>query len=309
LKFPDEKYIYPRGAKFDNMIYQCISKFMTLLGALPLSLGRIMGRTLGSLWYAADKKHRTLCLDNLQKSFKGKKSRKEISHLAKQVFQNTASMLFEHAWFHGMGAERFLNHVTINGLDNLIQAHENGKGVICISGHLSNWELASCLPAATGIPLSAVYKTIKYPPLDRYVKGKRNATGCVMLPLHNALDGIKESLARGEHTGLFIDQNSKKRTQSVFIDFMGRTASAYTGPARLALSTRAPVIPVFIYKKRDRFFIDILSEVPIVETGDKKRDVTENTETFHRIVENYVKKYPEQWFWIHNRWRTQPKRL
>lgn len=291
---------------FDTMVYQGISRFMTLLGALPLFFGRIAGRALGVPWYALDKKHRTLCLDNLEKSYNGKKSRKEIKGLAKQVFQNTVSMLFEHAWFHRIGAKGFLNHVTVTGLDNLTRADEKGKGVICFSGHLGNWELASCLPAATGVPLAVVYKAIEYPPFDRYVREKRSATGCVMLPLHNALDGIKASLARGEHAGLFIDQNSRKRDQSVFIDFMGRTASANTGPARLALSTKAPVIPVFIFKRKGRFFLDILPEVPLVETGDHEKDVAENTKAYHRIIETYVMQYPGQWFWLHNRWRTQP---
>jgi len=291
---------------FENSVYQGLSRFMALLGRIPYSTGVFFGRILGSIWFVADKKHRKLCLDNLSRAYAGEKTRKEIKSLARQVFNNTAAMVFEHAWFHRLGPERFVKIATINGLDHLKKAHGKGKGVICFSGHLGNWELASCLPAATGIPLAVVYKTIEYPPFDRYVKDKRNATGCVMHPLHNALDGIKESLARKEHAGLFIDQNSRQRDKSVFVDFMGRRASANTGPAKLALFTRAPVVPVFIFKENQRFTIDILPEVPLIETGYPNRDLAENTRRYHSIIETYVRKYPDQWFWIHNRWRTRP---
>ncbi|MFO7883787.1 MAG: lysophospholipid acyltransferase family protein [Desulfobacteraceae bacterium] len=290
----------------DNFVYRSLSGFMDLIGRFSSSTGRCLGRILGSVWFALDRKHRHLCLDNLNHAFAKEKSQQEIKRIARNVFNNTAAMVFEHARFYRIGPEKAAFMMNVRGLDNLNQAYAKEKGVICFSAHLGNWELATSIAVISGFPFSVVYKTIEYPPFDRYITDRRNDTGCTMLPLHNALDQIRRCLADGGIAGLIVDQNTRKRHQAVFVDFMGRKASAASGPAKLALSTGAPVVPVFFFKENNTYTLEILPELPLIKTGDHAKDIFENTRQYHSLIESYVRKYPDQWFWLHNRWRTRP---
>ena len=215
-------------------------------------------------------------------------------------------MLFEHTRFHRMKHEDFHKLFSIKGLDILMDAHAEGKGIIGITGHLGNWELLTAVSYLTNIRFSAIYKTIEFAPLDRYMTIKRSLTGCEMLPLHNALDGVKNSLAKGDLAGLIIDQNVRKRDRGVFIDFFNRKACANKGPARLALSTQAPVIPVFLYRDKKKFTIEVFERIPLIQTGDLEKDILDNTQVYHSIIEENIRKHPEQYFWQHNRWKTRP---
>ncbi|MFO7885372.1 MAG: lysophospholipid acyltransferase family protein [Desulfobacteraceae bacterium] len=290
----------------DNIIYFGISIFMCLLGFLPESVGNIMGNFLGSIWFNFDKKHRKLTIKNLKLAYKNEKTDKEIKAIAKTVFQNTAKMLFEHTRFHRTKQENLHKLFSIRGLEHLKAAHEEGKGILGFTGHLGNWELLSALAYITKIDFAVVYKTIEFAPLNRYIIKKREFTGAKMFPVHNALDAIVKSLQQGGIAGIWLDQNVRKRERGVFIDFFNRKACTTKGLARLALSTKAPVIPVFTYRADNKTFIDILPKMPLIETGNLEQDILDNTQAYHSLIEKYVRKYPDQWFWIHNRWKTRP---
>lgn len=279
---------------------------MSFLGMIPEPVSNQLGNFIGSIWFFLDKKHRTLTMNNIKKAYGSRKSNKEIKILAKNVFKNTAKMLFEHARFHRMKHEDFSGLFSITGLEHLKAAHAEGKGVLCFSGHLGNWELLATLAYITQIKFSVIYKTIEFAPMDRYITKTREFTGCNMLPLHNALDQVIISLGRGDMIGLIVDQNVRKRNRAVFIDFFDRKASATKGLAKLALSTKAPVVPLFIFKDKGRTKIEILPKVPLIQTDDIEQDIFDNTQVYHSIIEKYVRKYPEQWFWLHNRWKTRP---
>ncbi|MCK5543240.1 MAG: lysophospholipid acyltransferase family protein [Desulfobacterales bacterium] len=291
----------------DNIIYFGISTFMSLLGMIPKSIGDRMGYFLGSVWFFLDRKHRKLTINNIKQAYKDEKNDKEIKKIAKTVFKNTARMLFEHTRFHRMKHEDFHDLFSITGLDNLKAAHREGKGILCFSGHLGNWELLSALPYITKIGFSVIYKTVEFAPVDKYITKKREFTGCYMLPLHNALEEVMKSLKRGDMVGLIVDQNVRKRNRGVFIDFFGRKAIATKGLAKLALSTKAPVVPIFIFRdNKGKVNIDILPKMLLIQTQDEEKDLFDNTQIYHSLIEEYVKKYPEQYFWVHNRWKTRP---
>ncbi|MCD4741880.1 MAG: lysophospholipid acyltransferase family protein [Desulfobacteraceae bacterium] len=292
----------------DNIIYFGISTFMSLLGMIPISIGNMMGDIIGSTWFFLDKKHRTLTISNIQHAYENEKNEKEIKLIAKKVFKNSARMLFEHTKFHRMKREDLHKMFSITGLDNLKAAHEEGKGILGFTGHLGNWELLSALAYITKIDFAVVYKTIEFAPLNRYIIKKREFTGAKMFPVHNALDAIVKSLKQGSLAGIWLDQNVRKRERGVFINFFNQKACTTKGLARLALSTKAPVIPVFTFKDKGKTHIVILPKMPLIKTKDMEKDILDNTQAYHSVIEKYVRKYPEQWFWIHNRWKTRPLR-
>ncbi len=290
----------------DSIIYHGLSIFMSLLGKIPESIGNFMGDTLGSIWFLIDKKHRTLTISNIKHAYASEKKDTEIRQLAKKVFRNSSRILFEHARFHSMKRENMHTFFSITGLENLEAAHAEGKGILCFSGHLGNWELLSALAYITKIEFAVVYKKIKFAPMDRYIMKKREFTGSNMFPVHNALDEIVKSLKNGGAAGLYVDQNVRKRSRGVFIDFLNRKACTTKGLARLALSTKAPVIPIFTFKDRGNTNIVILPKMPLIQTNDMEKDILDNTQAYHAVIEKYIRKYPEQWFWVHNRWKTRP---
>jgi KDO2-lipid IV(A) lauroyltransferase len=279
---------------------------MSMIGMIPAPIGKIMGDLLGSFWFFIDKKHRTLTISNIKNAFGNGKSNREIKALAKDAFKNTAGMLFEHTRFHRMRREDLHKIFSITGLENLKAAHEEGKGILGFTGHLGNWELLSALAYITKIDFAVVYKTIGFAPLNRYIIKKREFTGAKMFPVHNALDAIVKSLNKGNIAGIWLDQNVRKRKRGVFINFFDRKACTTKGLARLALSTKAPVIPIFTFKDKGKTHITILPKIPLIKTQDMEKDILDNTQTYHSVIEEYVRKYPEQYFWQHNRWKTRP---
>lgn len=290
----------------EKLLGHTLSVATFILGLIPPAMGRLLGKYLGRIWFDLDKKHRKITLDSLAHAYEKEMTVYDRWLTARRVFENTATMLFEHTWFHRLGPGRYWKYFRISGIEHFWAAYAKGRGVLCFSGHLGNWELASVLCRFTGVPFSVVYKTIESPVSDNYIKSKRASSGCRMIPVHNAMDHILESLAKGEVAGLIIDQNSRKREHSVFVDFFGRKASANTGLAWIALRTKAPVLPVLTYRKNDRMHLDILPEISMVQTGDQDHDILVNTQACHSVIEDYIRQYPDQWLWLHNRWKTRP---
>lgn len=290
----------------EKLMGRALSGCTSFLGLLSPSIGRLLGKSLGRVWFALDKEHRKITLGSLGHAYATKMGRHDRWLLARRVFENTATMLFEHTRFHRMDPGRYWEFFEIKGLDNLRAAHAKGRGVLCFSGHLGNWELAIVLCRLTTVPFSVVYKPIGSSVVDDYVKSKRASFGCKVLPLHNAMEGVLKNLAKGEAVGLVVDQNSRKRERSVFVNFFGRKASANTGLAWIALHTNSPVVPIIIYRENGRMHIDILPEMSMVRTDDQAHDILVNTQACHSLIENYVRQYPDQWLWLHNRWKTRP---
>ncbi|SMC44760.1 KDO2-lipid IV(A) lauroyltransferase [Desulfocicer vacuolatum DSM 3385] len=290
----------------EKLVFQLLSGTMSVLGLLSPPTGRFLGKVLGRIWFCFDKKHKRITLNSLGHTYSKKMSFQTRWKLARKVFENTATMLFEHARFHRMPPHDYGDFFEVIGIHHFKAAQAKGRGILCFSGHLGNWEQAVAVAHLTGVPFSVVYKKIESPVMEAYLKAKRASTGCNMLPLHNALDGIFATLARGEAAGLIVDQNSRKRHHSVFIDFLGRKASANTGLARIALDSGAPVIPILTYRKNNQTYLEFFPEIPLIKTNDKNADILANTQAFHAVIESNIKKYPDQWFWIHNRWKTRP---
>ncbi|PIE61573.1 MAG: hypothetical protein CSA29_02620 [Desulfobacterales bacterium] len=290
----------------EKILNHALSMGIVVLGMLSPAMGRFFGKCLGRIWFGLDKKHRSIALDGLSHAFASEMGNHERWLMARRVFENMATILFEHAWFHRMDPKQYWRTFEIKGIHNFWAAHAKGKGVLCFSGHLGNWEVATALCSIIDVPFSIVYKTISSPVLDRYIKSKRSATGGTLIPKHNAMNSLFECLERGEAVGLVVDQNSINRKHSVFVDFFGRKASANTGLALIAHRTKAPVVPIFIYRKNGRLCLDILPEMAMVRTGDRVHDIQVNTQAIHSLIETYIRKYPDQWLWLHNRWKTRP---
>jgi len=282
-----------------------IEMLFKLLGLIPRKWTFGLGNRLGHFLYLVDKKHREIVLNNLTRAFGREKNRYEIEMLAKQVFKNAFQIVFEIGWSLNLDEKRLMEYFTIEGRSHFKNAYEKGQGVLVLTGHFGNWELLSVIGAMLAYPLSVLYRPLDFKPLDRFFVNLRTRFGGKVIPLKRSMFEILKSLGRGEMVVLLMDQNVDWY-EGVFVDFLGHRACTNKGLALLALKTRVPVVPVFMVREKGGFTAKFLPEIPLKISGDKTRDVEDNTQQYNQVIESFLRRYPDQWFWLHQRWKTRP---
>lgn len=292
---------------FDSVVYRAIYGLFFLLGLIPEKRAERIAESLGGFWYQLDRRHRKVALENLELAFGKEMSQDQIVELSRKAFDHIALVPFEMGrslrWTKSDIDERF----RIYGVHHLAKAHAKGKGTLILTCHMGNWEFLPTSMAASGFQIVAAYRPLDFAPLDRFILEMRERFGCRMYATKKAKRGLVEELAMGHVVGLLSDQNATKPHQGVFVDFFGKKASAHNGMAKLALATGAPVVPYFVARDGKYVHGEFGPEIPLVNTGDLEADVLTNTQNFSYVIERMIRKYPEQWFWVHRRWKTRPK--
>ncbi len=288
------------------LAYKIIWMFFLLLGLVPEPLAERMAHVLGGIWYRMDRRHRDVALENMAIVFGDTMSREEMIALSRRSFDHIALVPFEMGRSLRWNWRAIEARFRVYGAGHIKAAHDKGKGVLVLTCHIGNWEFLPLSMITSGYRIAAVYRPLDFKPMDRFILEMRERFGCCMYPTKHARRGILAALGKGHIVGLLSDQNAAKRHQGVFIDVFGKKASAHSGIAQLALSTGAPVVPYFV--ARDGQFIrgEFGAEIPLVNTGNFESDVRANTQNFGYAMEKMIRKYPEQWFWVHRRWKTRP---
>jgi len=280
--------------------------FLSVINLIPLKWRISLFEGLSRLIYALDDRHRRIALRGLTLAFP-EKGLKERDAIARGAFRNLARVTAEFFSLPRLNEKNFTRYITFEGLENFQNAYRKGKGIIFLTAHFGNWEwMAALFPLQSHHPLHVVVRPLDSGFLDSLVEQVRTTTGNQAIPKQKAMGQILRLLKRGEMVGILLDQNMAWQ-EGVFVDFFGEKACTNTGMALLALKTEAPLLPAFNIRQRDgRYRVIIEPEVPLIRTGDKDRDVLENTQRFTQIIERYVREYPDHWLWIHQRWKTRP---
>jgi len=289
----------------ERTVYKGIKILFRLLGLIPQKWQRLSADFLGRIIFLADRRHRRIVIDNLTHAFGRQKNRFEIRILAKRVFMNLVLIIFETAWSLSLDEKQLRKYFTIDGRSNIKNAYEKDRGLLALTAHFGNFELLTVIGAMNKYPLSMVARPLSFKPLDRFFVDLRTRFGAKIIPKQRSFRAILRSLERKEIIVLLMDQNVDWY-EGVFVDFMGRLACTSSGLALLALKTQAPVVPVFLIREKTGFRAEFGPEIPLIKTGDKRKDVELNTLQYNRIIEEMVLRYPEQWFWVHQRWKTKP---
>lgn len=275
-----------------------------LFRSIPSGARKIMFKALMILFYQFSGKHRLIVLNNLARSFP-EKDMTELTRIARDCYRNLGIVAAEFFDIISMTRENVSDWMEFEGREDYLEAHEKNKGILFFTGHFGNWEIAAAAFALLCQPVNIIYRSLDNPVLGGIVDRVRSHTGNKLIPKGGAARKIIRLLAENESIGILVDQNVSWR-EGVFVDFFGRPASTTKGLAALALQTGAPVLPGFIFRmKNGKYRFVIGPEVEISRTGDYERDIFENTQRFTKIVESNVRKYPEQWFWLHQRWKTK----
>jgi len=288
------------------MIKRLIHIFGKLISCLPLSAGRFSGKFLGIVLSLIPMRRTHVVRENIQRAFDGSMEKTEVNRIYRKVFLHFGQMLFEIPHIIRLNKGNLDKFVCFKNEDSLLKAIENGRGVFLLTGHFGNWELMSAAISLRFGGLSIVARPFDFEPLDRLMSNLRTRFGTELIPKQRSMRKLMRAIRQNKMVGILLDQNVDWY-DGVFINFLGRRACTNKGLALMALKTGAPVIPVLSVRQKDgRYCIVFEDEVRLKRSGDKTRDVEENTALFTGAIEDYIRQYPDHWFWFHMRWKTRP---
>ena len=277
-----------------------------LLQVIPLPVRKSVFSALALLVYHLIQGRRLIALYNLHLAFP-EKSVDEIIAIAKGVYRNFGILLAEFVEIPRLNVERINDLMEIRGMENYEKARAKDKGVIMLTGHFGNWELVGAAFALIAEPVTVLHRPLDSAALENIVSWVRASTGNRFIPAKHAMRGMLRCLGRKRALGLLMDQNWDRK-ESCFVEFFNRPACTSSGLAYLVLRTGAPVLPTFSIRKADgTYLLQIGPELEIIETGDMDQDVVANTQRYTSVIEEVVREHPEQWFWVHQRWKTKPR--
>ena len=259
------------------------------------------GEGLGRLAYRAAGRQRRFAERNLRLAYGDLKTPHERNRLTRDVFQHLGKCLVDFLRGPALGPAQMDALVSCCGGEHLRAALDKGKGVILLTAHLGNWELLGRWVSAQGIPLTVVAREPEDPLLGGYLRRMRENAGFAVLSKGESARELLSVLRRGEAIILLPDQNSG----DLFVPFFGVPAGTVAGPASLALHTGAALLPAYCLREADdRYRILFLPPIPVRATGDREADVSGVMAEVNRVLEEVIRRYPDQWLWVHNRWKS-----
>jgi len=286
--------------------YAVIRALLALVGVLPLRVAQLLGRTLGGLGFAVAGGERRKALRSLALAFPDKSDR-ELVDLARACFRHLGQSAFELACIRKLDA-KVDHHIDWPEEDRaaLRAALARGKGVVFITGHVGNWELLARRVALAGFPSQSIARETSDPSTTALVEQFR-LSGNVR-SIWRGQDGAARQMLRAlranEILGLVIDQDTK--VQSVFVPFFGVPAATPRAPADLVLRTGAALMVGFCQRQADGRYLLRMKELPVTPSEDREADVLKLTQDLSSEIEEAIRRAPEQWVWMHQRWKTRP---
>lgn len=290
---------------FEKTAFLMIRSCFRAAGLVSNKNARRIAGILGDLVYRLDAKHRNIALNNLALAFGNVKSQGQIEAIARQVFSNLFLIIFEIGWMMHWKPIQIQRKVQFSGWDNYRRTLRKGRGALMLLAHTGNWELLPVVVPNVGVPVNVLYRPLDFKPLDRFFRDIRSRLGARMISTRRSARKVLRALEHNEVVAVLMDQNVDWY-EGVFVDFFGRRAATNKGFAMLALKTGVPVLPMFIIREKDRFRVEVWPEIPLIRTGDRTKDIEQNTQQYNDVIEQFVRKYPDQWFWVHQRWKTRP---
>jgi KDO2-lipid IV(A) lauroyltransferase len=269
-----------------------------------------LSQVLADIGYYALGRNRRLAIQNLSLAYGKTKSPSEIREMAREVFRHGSRGAFELMLDYGRGHIRDACRRVkqTEGLEHLDRALEKGNGVVGLCAHLGNFILLGATLNSLGYGCATIMRQMRDEQLEEMFTEIRNKMGQITIPKFPLSRSVRDSLswlARGNILAMYIDQRSKT---GAIVDFMSLPTSTATGAAYFALRSGAPVLPIFVLRRDDGYYKLLIGpELEVLNTGNLKADMHTNTAHFAKVVEDYIRQYPTQWFWFDRRWKKYHK--
>ena len=278
---------------------------LKLLGWLPRRAARVCADGLALLGYTFWPRLRRVGMFNLRMAFPewsvGRRRRVLLGS-----FRNLGRMLADFAQFPHLGPQNVSEILTYKGFEHFTAARDQGRGVLYLTAHFGGWELGSFCHGLHGYPCHFVVRELDNPLLNRLVLRYRGGSGGTPIDKRNFARGILKALKENQAVGILMDQNALAG-DGVFVNFFGRPACTNGGLARLALKTRAPVLlSLVVWEAALGKYCIHFEPVELVRRSNPEEEVVANTALFTEKIEAFVRRYPDQWLWMHRRWKTRP---
>jgi KDO2-lipid IV(A) lauroyltransferase len=288
----------------EEILYRLIRLAVRMMSHIYYPLGQHFGRGLGTIAYLIPMSRKKVALQNIEQSFPAL-TRNEARKLLRRVYLHFGRMFFEIPHIFRMTQDTLDRYVIFDGEIHVANALSKKKGVFFLTAHFGNWEFLCAAGALRAGQLAVIARPADFKPLNRLLNEIRSLFGTEVILKQKALRRVRDALRENKLVGILLDQNMDWY-EGVFVPFFDRWACTNKGLALIAGITRTPVVPAFPVRQKDgRYRLIFEKEVELRRTGDRTRDIEENTELFTNIIERYVRKYPDHWFWFHKRWKTK----
>jgi KDO2-lipid IV(A) lauroyltransferase len=287
--------------------YAAAWPFIKILGILPRPLSRAFAIALAQIVYLLHGRLRRVGMRNLELAFP-EKSKADRARILRGEFTSLGRQLAEVCHFPQFNLQNVDNVVVYDGFENYERAKARGKGVLLFAGHFGGWELSSFVLSMHGHWMHVIMRGMDNEYLNRLVLRYRTMHGNKTVDKDDFVRGLLLAMKAGEVVGMLMDTNMTP-PQGIFVDFFGIPACTASGLARIALRTDAAVVPTFTIwdAQLGKYRLRFDPAVELIRTGHLESDIRANTQAFNHVIEDYVRKYPEQWLWVHRRWKTRPE--
>ena len=291
---------------FNKIPYFSVAAFGWFVRRLPKRLAMRLGSMIGRLLYRALKRRRQIALENLRIAFGDTLSEREYQEICLQSFINVGKTGIEFLRFPKLTRGNIWQEVSVEGTEHLVQSLDAGRGAIVFLPHFGNWEL---LALVYGVIIPDQAKALAFPLKNRWLNELvwkyREHLSLKLIPRQQAVKETFRALKTNYAIGFFADQDAGR--EGVFVDFFGRPASAVRGPVTFALKTGAPLhFSLDIRQPDDRHHVHISPQITLERSDNFEQGVQTNTARLMDRLEEYIRQYPAQWLWMHNRWKTVP---
>jgi Kdo2-lipid IVA lauroyltransferase/acyltransferase len=295
--------------RFEDWIMKSTTKYNQGFAKFPDSIINTIGRFLGTVAYYVDIRHRRISQRNLVFAYPDW-SKEHVRKVSRRVFQHIGITFLEILQMTFMGREKILQKVTVKNGHYFNAAINDENGVIIISAHIGNWEMANVfISAYFKISIGIVARALDSQRMDCWINRIRSKSGNEIWPKKGALSKMARSLRNGGVVGMLIDQDTRD-DESVQIEFFNHKANATPAAALLARRYDAVVLPLFCRRGADgRLVLEVQAPLTLVKTKDRQSDIETNTQIMTDAVEKAVNAYPEHWFWVHKRWKRHHPEL
>jgi KDO2-lipid IV(A) lauroyltransferase len=290
------------GHKVEYVAFQTVAFLLMLL---PLSGARWLGRNLGAFVFDFLGYRKDVTLGNLRRAFP-EKSDDEIAQVARGAYKNLGITLFEILWYPRMSREQVSKSMHFDYPDVVRNAYKKGKGLLILTAHFGNWELlGGCLVVEFGFPVAGIARTQANRLVDRSLNERRLRFGNKVIPMETSLREVMRALRDGEAVGIVADQAAPK--ENVLIEFFGTKLPTHQGPSVFSLKMGSPLVAVFSVRRPDGSYDAYVEEVPSEDLKEyNDENVTELTRRHVKITEDFIRRFPDQWMWMHKRWKHVP---
>ena len=287
--------------------YLAVNVVGFIIRQLPLAVALWVGRRLGELNYLLNNKRRKISYSNLKAAFAKEKGPQELARINRAVFRNLGQNLVEVLRFPRLTTHDIERLMKFVGLERLDEALSGGKGAILLSAHLGNWEFSLVAMAAKGYPANVIAKAQPHTRLNRLLNSYRESKGGKVITRGMGIRELIRGLGQNQIVGILEDEDAKSFGSQV--NFFDRKVTARGGAISLAMKAGCEILPAFmIREKGGRHRLVVAPRLELERSGDEAKDIQSGLQRFTSVLESYIRRYPEQWFWLQRRWKSSPDR-